>query len=584
MLIKQHQITSHLAVALLGCFFGFAINTAQLAAENVLLIVADDLGADSVAAFSPADSAPTPTLNMLASTGVRFTNCWANPTCTPSRAAMLTGRHGFRTGIGEVGMPIQLEEDTLADAFSNANYTTACIGKWHLSDNGNGGALNPNLMGFDHYSGSLSGGIGNYYSWDKTVNGTSTRVDNYSTTENVNDAADWIDTQADNPWFMWLAFNAPHSPFHLPPSDLHTNSELSGTDEDIAANPRPYYEAMIEAMDTEIGRLIESMDPEVLANTTIIFVGDNGTPGKVDPNVYLGSKGTLWEGGVRVPCIVWSSKVNGDLNRTHDALIHLTDVFRTALDTADIGYDAIPDGAATDSESFAAYLSDPQLESFHNFQFSERFADPTDAKDGKAIRNHQYKLIRYDSGDEAFTTVDNELNNLLTNGLNDEQQANYDQLNTQLDGLLNSDFDEISYDSFESDWGSFTANGADLSRLARHASDGRQSANVQNTDSFETASGIDLSGYSQLEIKFTFRLVGMDASEGISIEYFDGTNWNNIGEYTTDDHDDSTTYNGQVLVDAADYDFPTDAKIRFTSLANRNRDDAYIDEISVRAK
>ena len=151
--------------------FVWLASGAALAGQNVLLVIADDYGADAMGLYSSAETAPTPTLDALAATGVRFTNCWANPVCSPTRASILTGRHAFRTGVGAPGHVIGLNEFTVAQALGDAGYGTACIGKWHLSDDTNGGADNPNLMGFDHYSGNTGGALGNYYRWDKTVNG-----------------------------------------------------------------------------------------------------------------------------------------------------------------------------------------------------------------------------------------------------------------------------------------------------------------------------------------------------------------------------------------------------------------------------
>src|SRR4029434_103993 len=106
----------------------------------------------------------------------------------------------------------------------------------------------------------------------------------------------------------WLAFNAGHAPFHKPPDGLHSYDSLSGTQGDITANPRPYYEAMIEAMDTEIGRLLSQVD---INDTTVLFIGDNGTPARVIQMPFSNARGkdTLYEGGVRVPFIVAGSGV-----------------------------------------------------------------------------------------------------------------------------------------------------------------------------------------------------------------------------------------------------------------------------------
>ena len=404
--------------------------TQDVKADNVLLIIADDLGSDSLGLFSTAmDTAPTPNLDNLAANGVRFTQCWGNPSCAPSRASLLTGRHGFRTGVGNPGDAINLSESTIADAFKDAGYGTACIGKWHLANNQNGGNSNPNMMGFDHYSGALAGGINNYFSWPKVVDGQSQQqsVTTYATTENVNDALSWIGDQQDD-WFLWLAFNAPHSPYHLPPNDLHT-SNLSGTNADINSNPELYYRASIEAMDTEIGRLLNSMDPAVLAETTVIFIGDNGTPTAVSPETVRGSKGTLWEGGVHVPCIVSGPAVSGSLNRTNDETIMFVDFFKTMLEAAGLDADDhVPDGAATDSVSFAAHLTDENAPSTHAFQFSTRFTNPTNRRDGRAIATDDFKLILYDNGDEEFFDRADEFTNLFDGPLGPARTGVLDEL------------------------------------------------------------------------------------------------------------------------------------------------------------
>ena len=406
-------------------------------ADNVLLIIADDLGADSIGLFSSAaNTAPTPTLDNLAANGVRFTRCWSNPTCSPSRASLLTGRHGFRTGVGTPGDVIDLSESTLAHAFNNAGHATACIGKWHLSNNSNGGADNPNLMGFSHFSGPLSGGIPNYSAWTKVVNGvTQPQINTYATTENVNDALDWIDDQ-NGDWFLWLAFNAPHTPFHLPPANLHSYN-LSGAPGDIAANPTPYYQATVEAMDTEIARLLNTINPAVLANTTIVFIGDNGTPAQVSPGTVRGAKSSLYEGGVHVPCIISGSAVSGNLNRTNAASIHFVDFFESLLELGGLDPSLYtPVGAATDSVSFADHVFDPAAESEHDCQFTIRFNGTRPAQDGHAIANDRFKLIQYLDGDEEFFRIANETTNLLSAGLNGNQTTNYVELIAKLAVLM----------------------------------------------------------------------------------------------------------------------------------------------------
>lgn len=413
------------------------------AGENVLLIIADDYGADAMGIYSKAETAPTPTLDALADNGVRFLHCWANPVCSPTRASILTGRHACRTGVGSRGDVIDPNEFTIAHAMSNAGYATACIGKWHLNDKTNGGKRNPNLMGFDYYAGSTRGAIYDYFAWSKTVNGVTANVSNYATSENVDDAIAWIDDQGTAPWFLWLAFNAAHTTYHLPPNDLHSYDDLPNTPEDIESNPVPYFRAMVEAMDTEISRLLSSMDSEVVANTTIIFIGDNGTSKRVSPQVVRGAKGSLYEGGLWVPCIVSGPAIEGPLNRTNDALIHVVDIFNSILEIAGVDpATAVPAGTQIDSSSFAPYLADPDLPNFHTYSFAERFSQNGMAADGKAIRNESYKLIRFDDGHEELFDIANdptESRDLLARGkLGGMRRSNYEALAASLDALRDS--------------------------------------------------------------------------------------------------------------------------------------------------
>ena len=430
-----------ISFVIFGCL---SIGPAWAQQPNVLLVIADDLGVDSLNLFVGNDGPPTPTLDSMANAGVQFTNCWGSPSCSPARAQMLTGRYGFRTGVGAPGAVPSVDEGTIAQAFKAGGYATACLGKWHLSNATNGGNDNPNLMGFDHYSGSIGGGVGDYSSWNKVENGIQTNgrnnpVTNYVTSETASDASNWIAQQGNNPWFCWVAFNAPHSPFHLPPANLHS-STLPGTAADIAANPRDYYLAMVEAMDTEIGRMLNEIDPAVLANTVVVFIGDNGTPGQVPPapRVLTGSKGSLFEGGVNIPCIVSGAGVVAP-DRTHDGLISVVDLFATLLDMAGLDASLIPDGAATDSLSFAACLTDPNASIARTCQFTETFANPgatPGRSDGKTVRLGDWKLIRSDNGNEGLYNLPNENQNLANGFLTATEQENFDLLNRKLDAIL----------------------------------------------------------------------------------------------------------------------------------------------------
>lgn len=419
-----------------------AANEAQ--ADNILLLIADDYGVDSCGLYSGAGAAPTPNIDALALSGVRFTNFWANPICSPTRAAILTGRHGFRTGVGSPtgNSAIGLDEYSIAAALGEAGYHTACIGKWHLQGPNNGRGMNPNLMGFDDYMGSLGGGVPDYFSWTKNVNGTSSPETDYVTSVTVDDAINWIDAKGTEPWFCWVAFNAPHTPFHLPPTDLHSYDTLSGDAADISANPLPYYQAMVESLDTEIGRLLGAIDSNVLAETTVIFIGDNGTPAQVATDFERGNKGQLFQGGVHVPCIMSGVGVMPPLNRTHDALAHVVDLFDTIAELAGIDTtNELPGGVHIDSKSMAGYLLDANLPSAHHIAFAERFTVDGANQDGKAVRNERYKLLRLDNGNERFYDLQSdplESTNLPIGNQGGDRALNYAELSAFLDNLLAS--------------------------------------------------------------------------------------------------------------------------------------------------
>ena len=273
-----------------------------------------------------------PNLESMMSRGIRFNNFWSNPTCTPTRGSIITGKYGFRTGVTEVGDLMPLSEVSLQSHLDDAGsgYNHAVVGKWHLANND---ASHPTNMGVNYYAGLLSGGVQSYNSWNFTENGQTSNSTEYTTTKFTDLAIDWVDQQT-QPWFLWLAYNAPHTPFHLPPNNLHNQGNLPTDQASIDANPLPYYMAMLEAMDTEIGRLLNSMSDTERDNTVIIFIGDNGTPGET-AQAYLSSraKGSIYNGGVNVPMVISGKNVTR-VNAVENALLNSTDLFATISELA----------------------------------------------------------------------------------------------------------------------------------------------------------------------------------------------------------------------------------------------------------
>ncbi|WP_435892582.1 sulfatase-like hydrolase/transferase [Oceaniferula spumae] len=376
--------------------------------RNILLLILDDWGIDS----SPIDnqgnlnaSLPSmPNLETLAARGVRFTNAYAQPVCSPTRASIITGRYGIRNGVGHpTSNTLATSEVTLPEVFTaqSSGYSLASFGKWHLGGGNDGPST---LGGWPEFRGILGGGVGNYYNWSKTINGTTTAGNTtYTTTDQVNDAVNFINAQGSTPWFVWIGFNAPHTPFHNPPAHLKSspdypvdaNNEITGV-----ANRRPAYNAALQALDTEIGRLLESVD---LSNTNIILIGDNGTPGQVIQSPFSNghAKDTLYQGGIHVPLVIAGPDV--EICGTSKKQVHCVDLFSTILDLARL---TEPSGVDLDSQSLLPILKGRDVAS--RAVVSERFNSGS-AGDGRSIilaEYPDYKLIAFGDptdGNDATT-------------------------------------------------------------------------------------------------------------------------------------------------------------------------------------
>lgn len=382
--------------------------TPEVDRPNVLLIIADDLGLDA-AAFDTtnpcydvgdtSDDPAMPNIAALCESGVRFTNAWAMPQCSPSRASMLTGRYPFRTGVGAAisvldDNGLATDELTLPRALDAADsgYTSAHIGKWHVSSD----PTDPNTMGWHHFAGHLKGSLVDYFQWPRVEDGVTTSVDGYQTSVAVDDALDWLAGTDDAPWFLWLAFSAPHSPYHVPPAHLH-DANLDPYVEGV--DPRPYFAAMAQAMDTEIGRLLDGIEARgELEDTVIVFLGDNGTDMAVvgEPYHPQRAKGSVYQGGLQVPLVVSGPGVAG--GRSEGALVSVVDVFPTVLELAGVDVAAVvaaetPD-APIDGASLVPYLGTAGAPPQHQRVYAQGFDFGSDASQmNHAVRDERFKLV-----------------------------------------------------------------------------------------------------------------------------------------------------------------------------------------------
>lgn len=384
------------------------VDPPSVESPNILFIIADDLGKDAINGFTEGSIKPnTPNIDAIRNNGLSFNNFWTSPTCTPTRSSIFTGKYGYRTDVKRAGDILAESEIGLQKHISDNtdnSYASAIIGKWHLSGNGLG--ADPESFGIDYYAGLIRGVVDDYYEWKFTEDGLSTTETSYATEKFTDLSIDWVNEQS-KPWFLWLAYNAPHTPFHAPPSNMHSQGSLPAYVNGL--DPIPYFMAAIEAMDFQIGRLLDNIPVDERENTIIIFIGDNGTPSQVAQSPYSSTtvKNTLYQGGINAPMFI-SGK---DVSRTgsDNSLITSSDLFSTLSEIAGVSATSIHD-----SKSFKS-LFKSNSSSIRDYQYSEMNDGMTDAW---AISNGEYKLIVSSNGMEQMYNLINDLyeNNDLLNG------------------------------------------------------------------------------------------------------------------------------------------------------------------------
>ncbi len=316
---------------------GLAAKPAQCddARPNIVFILADDLGREDCG-FMGGKEIKTPQIDKLAAAGATLDAFYVQPVCSPTRAALMTGRypmrHGLQVGVvrpwAQYGLP--LEERTIAQALNDAGYTTAIVGKWHL------GHFAPEYLptrrGFDHQYGHYNGAL-DYFThmrdggldWHK--DDQVCRDDGYTTRLLADDAVRFVQENAGKkPFFLYVPFNAVHNPLQAPDEYMEPYSHLKPL--------RRKYAGMLAAMDEAVGRIVAAVDEAgVRDNTLFIFSSDNGgpRPGVVTDNgKYRGGKGTLYEGGVRVAaCVAWDGHIQAGTTITQP--MHMVDWYPTLL-------------------------------------------------------------------------------------------------------------------------------------------------------------------------------------------------------------------------------------------------------------
>ena len=429
----KHLTYFFLLLGMISC------STNEEKSPNVIVIISDDQGYADVG-FHGSEEIFTPNIDRIANNGVIFSEGYVSyAVCSPSRAGLITGKYQNRFGYtrnillapkdSTMGLP--LTEQTLPDVLRKANYKTKAIGKWHL---GAHESLVPERRGFDEFFGFIIGGH-RYFPEDLTINdltearrqmdGYITRIyDNgnridtkkYLTEELSDNAVKFIEDNSDNPFFLYLSYNAPHTPLQATKKDLERNMH-------IEVEKRRTYAAMVSSMDDGIGLILDKLEEKKITdNTIVIFFSDNGGVewyNFSDNGVLRGIKGDFFEGGIRVPFTMqWPKKIKPGI--TYDKPIIALDVFATVASAASAekyiknnidGVDLLP------------YLTGDKFGLPHEYLY---WQNPD--KDIDVVRDERYKYLRI-KNDEYIFDLKNDISE-ETNIINSSKPI-YDRLKSQ---------------------------------------------------------------------------------------------------------------------------------------------------------
>lgn len=364
---------------------------------NFVIILADDMGYSDVGAFGSKDI-HTPNIDKMVSEGMKFTDFHSNgAVSSPTRCALLTGRYQQRAGVENVllvndaldkikgGLPTN--EITFADILRKNGYSTALIGKWHLGYKEENNPLN---FGFEKYIGFKSGNV-DYHShlnrrgdldwWDglelKNMPG-------YTTSLLTDLSCDYIVENKDRPFCLYIAHAAPHSPLQGP-SDGPVREDASNAEKSSGRSNFDIYREMVEELDAGVGKVLRTLDKYGLTkNTLVIFTSDNGPVIEYGGSAgqFKGEKGTVWEGGHRVPCVIRMPETIKP-GRVCDIPLMSFDLFPTILEMAGVNYDDA--GKKLDGVSFVNVLRDGNIK--------ERILFWGIGNDRYAVRQGNWKMV-----------------------------------------------------------------------------------------------------------------------------------------------------------------------------------------------
>lgn len=329
---KQMTLHVPLVSVLATSFLAAATASLAEARPNVLLIMTDDQGWGDVQAHGN-DRIDTPVQDRLFAAGARFDRFYVSPVCAPTRASLLTGRYHLRThvhGVTRGFENMRANEVTIAELLKKEGYATGCFGKWH---NGAQYPMHPNGQGFDEFFGFCAGHWNTYFDTYLETNGVFAKTKGYITDLITERALAFIEKNQHQPFFCYVPYNAPHSPWQLP-DEYYDRYIARGFDPATASAL-----GMVESIDDNIGRLLSKLDALALADDTIVlFLTDNGPNTNRYNGDMRGRKGSVHEGGVRVPLFVRYPRRIQANTEVQPIAAHI-DILPTLLDLCDVELD-----------------------------------------------------------------------------------------------------------------------------------------------------------------------------------------------------------------------------------------------------
>ena len=443
--------------------FNSCYNPIENKTPNVIIIMTDDQGFGDLG-INQNPNIITPNIDKFANKSIQFNNFFVSPVCAPTRSSLMTGRYSLRTGVRDTyngGAIMSNNETTIAEILKEANYATGIFGKWHLGDNY---PFRPSEQGFDESLIHLAGGIGqvgdftNYFKGDTSYfdpilwkNNKQNQYEGYCSDIFAENAIEFIEKNKNNSFFCYLSFNAPHTPLQVPEKyynmykDLDPELGFSDDLSDFRMNEKDKEDArkiygMVTNIDDNIGKVINKLkELKIEEETIIIFMTDNG-PQQIRYNSSMkGRKGTVYNGGIRVPFYIQYSEKFKESKVINKMSAHI-DVLPTILELCNLN---VPNDRKIDGQSLVPFINskstnDRFLFSYWTRRFPEKYIN-------MSIQNDNYKLVGnndFDSKIEEFELYDlvedpNENNNIISQNI-ETARSFKKEMDNSIDDLLKS--------------------------------------------------------------------------------------------------------------------------------------------------